>query len=288
VTVAQRERRDVDLDHVVAGEVGGERREARGQVDVAEARLGPDPARLRRRLVVEVVGRRRGDAGGEGVLEVHPDDAVGVVPQHRGHVHARPRHVPGVRPEGEQVRADAVQHRAQLVLGLHPAADVRVQGGGDPLVAHRRAAQGDALDDDLEPVRVEAVAHRGVGPSRRAGRLDRRDHAEPLAERRLPGREDPGGLRLLLVCVAVGERTAVETQCRLQPERREPVQVVDSRHVVGHVRLDRRVADLGQLGERRAQRAGGPVRDAPGEPVGDGVDGQARTAELGHRVLPTA
>ena len=94
---------------------------------------------------------------------MHPDDAVGVVAQHRGHVHARPRHVPGVRPEGEQVRADAVQHRAQLVLGLHPAADVRVQGGGDPLVAHRRAAQRDAVDDDLEPVRVEAVAHRRVG-----------------------------------------------------------------------------------------------------------------------------
>src|SRR6185312_8513998 len=58
-------------------------------------------------------------------------------------------------------------------------------------------------------------------------------------------------------------------------------------HVVGHVGLDGGVADLGQLGERGAQRAGAPVRGAPGEPVGDGVDGQARAGHgvVGHRVV---
>ena len=130
----------------------------------------------------------------------------------------------------------------------------------------------------LEPVRVEAVAHRRVLAPRAAGRLDRRDHAEPLAERRLPGRERPRRLGLLRVRCAVGERAAVEAQRGLQPERREPGQVVLGRHVVGHVGLHRRVADVGQLGEGRAERAGGPVRRAPGEPVGDGVDGQARAA----------
>ena len=105
--------------------------------------------------------------------------AVAVVADQPDRIDARPGHVADVRAKVEQPPADVVEHVAQLVLGLDPAADVLVQRRADASGGEHAGHVLDQLGHAVQAPLVEGRTARGLDDAR--GRPDLRHREEDRA-----------------------------------------------------------------------------------------------------------
>src|SRR5215211_1685584 len=155
--------RVVDLDHEVAVVIVWDLREYCVEVDHSEARLSPEPLARGQFVVADwltvaiLIKMVR-----EAVLDVNTPQPVGIPPDERCRIDARPTQMAGVRPEAEQAGPEFIEQPSDLVLGLKDTADMGVVQRPEAFVPQHFADDSAVLDGERKPVLVEPGTDRWV------------------------------------------------------------------------------------------------------------------------------
>ena len=111
------------------------------------------------------------------VLDVNAPQPIGISPDQRCRIDARPAQMPGVRPEAEQVGPEFIEQPSDLVLGLKDTADMGMVQCPETFAPQYVADDSAVLDGERKPALVESGTDRWVA---HAFRQRHRGHHRPV------------------------------------------------------------------------------------------------------------